>query len=134
MANALFNKGKEAILSDLDFSAATIKALLVGSGYAVSLTTDQYVADLPPDQILARSATVTGKGVTDGVATADNGTWSSVGGTDDGAYIVVYEDTGSDATSRLLAYVDTAVGLPITPNGGDIQIAWDVGPNKIFHL
>ena len=33
---------------------------------------------------------------------------------------MIYKDTGSEATSPLIAYIDTATGLPITPNGGDI--------------
>ena len=35
--------------------------------------------------------------------------------------IVIYVDTGTEATSPLVAFIDTATGLPITPNGGDKQ-------------
>ena len=38
------------------------------------------------------------------------------------------------STSQLVAYIDTATGLPVTPNGGNIQIVWDTGANKIFAL
>ena len=48
--------------------------------------------------------------------------------------IVLYKDTGTDATSPLIAFIDTATGLPITPNGGDIIVTWDNGANKIFKL
>jgi hypothetical protein len=49
--------------------------------------------------------------------------------------IVIWQDTGVESTSRLIAYIDTASsGLPVTPNGGDITIAWDSGANKIFKL
>jgi len=48
--------------------------------------------------------------------------------------IVLYKDTGTDSTSPLIAFIDTATGLPITPNGGDIIVTWDNGPNKIFKL
>lgn len=37
------------------------------------------------------------------------------------------------AGSRALAPV-TGSGLPVTPNGGNIVISWDNGPNKIFKL
>lgn len=50
------------------------------------------------------------------------------------AYIVIVRDTGADATSPLIALIDTATGLPVTPNGGDITIQWDSGANKIFKL
>ena len=48
--------------------------------------------------------------------------------------IVIYVDTGTEATSPLIAYIDTATGLPITPNGGDIIVTWDNGVNKIFKV
>ena len=48
--------------------------------------------------------------------------------------IIIYSDTGTEATSPLIAYIDTATGLPITPNGGDIIVTWDNGANKIFKL
>ena len=47
---------------------------------------------------------------------------------------MLYRDTGVEATSALIAYIDTATGLPITPNGGDIIVNWDNGANKIFRL
>jgi len=34
----------------------------------------------------------------------------------------------------LIAFIDTATNLPVTPNGGDIIVAWDNGANKIFKL
>ena len=48
--------------------------------------------------------------------------------------IVIVKDTGTEATSPLIAYIDTATGLPITPNGGDIIVTWDNGINKIFRV
>ena len=47
---------------------------------------------------------------------------------------MIYVDTGTEATSPLIAYIDTATGLPITPNGGDIIVTWDNGTNKIFKV
>ena len=38
------------------------------------------------------------------------------------------------AAQRVIAFIDTATGLPVTPNGGDITITWDNGANKIFKL
>lgn len=41
--------------------------------------------------------------------------------------LVIYIDTGTAATSRLVAYLDTGyTNLPVTPNGGNIGIAFDV--------
>ncbi len=49
--------------------------------------------------------------------------------------LVIYQHTGVDATSELIAYIDTGVtGLPVTPNGGDITVTWDSGSDKIFKI
>ena len=68
-----------------------------------------------------------------GVADAADTTFTSVSG-DTVEAIVLYKDTGDAATSPLIAYIDTATGLPLTPNGGDVTITWDNGANKIFKL
>ena len=62
-----------------------------------------------------------------------NITFSAVTGATAGA-IVIFIDSGVDTTSNLVAYIDTATGLPVTPNGGDITVTWDTGANKIFKL
>lgn len=50
-------------------------------------------------------------------------------------YLLIFRDDGvADASSPLIALIDTATGLPITPNGADITVAWDNGANKIFKL
>ena len=48
--------------------------------------------------------------------------------------MVIYQDTGDVNTSRLIAFIDTATGLPVTPNGGDIVVEWSNGAVKIFKL
>jgi hypothetical protein len=48
--------------------------------------------------------------------------------------IVGYKDSGVAGTSTLLWISDSATGLPVTPNGGDIIAQWDNGVNRIFNL
>lgn len=60
-------------------------------------------------------------------------TFTSVSGASIEA-IIIYKDTGTESTSPLIAFIDTATGLPITPNGGDIIVTWDNGTNKIFKV
>jgi hypothetical protein len=39
--------------------------------------------------------------------------------------LIIYRHTGTEATSHLIAFFDTGVtGLPVTPNGGNITVAW----------
>jgi hypothetical protein len=67
------------------------------------------------------------------VADAADNTVSTVTG-DPFESINLYKDSGVEGTSRLIAYIDTATGLPCTPNGGDITVQWDSGANRIFKL
>ncbi|MFL5861089.1 MAG: hypothetical protein ACJ780_09950 [Solirubrobacteraceae bacterium] len=134
MANALYDGGREGILDDsIAVSTATIKALLVTSGYTPNLATHRNVSDVTSGNIVARSGALASKTYTAGVFNAANVTLTAVTGSAVN-YIVIYADSGTDSTSRLIALIDTATGLPVTPNGGDITITWDTGTNKIFKL
>jgi hypothetical protein len=48
--------------------------------------------------------------------------------------LVIYKWTGDAATSPLIAYIDSAAGLPFTPAGVAQTVVWDNGANKIFKL
>lgn len=135
MANALYDKGREGFLDgSIDWDTNTIKVVLVDTAdYTVNLTSHQFLSDVPALARVATSPALTGKTVAAGVADAADVTLTAVTG-DPCEALIIYQDTGVEATSRLIAYIDTATGLPVTPNGGDITIAWDNGANKIFKL
>lgn len=136
MANALFNKYKESLLSlnpSVDLDTDTIKVALVTSGYTFNATHQFYSSITPGSNVVGTPQTLGSKSITDGVFDAADATFTAVTGSACNA-LVIYKDTGSDATSPLIAYIDTATGLPVTPNGGNITIAWDNGTNKIFKI
>jgi len=135
MANAVYGKAREKFLNgDIDWANDDIKAVLVDTAaYAVSIDSDEYLSSIPAGDRIATSGNLASKTSTLGVADAADITFSTVTG-DVSEAIVLYKDTGDAATSPLIAYIDTATGLPITPNGGDITITWDSGANKIFKL
>ena len=135
MANALYDKGREGFLDGtIDWDTDNIKVVLVDNAdYTVNLATDDFLDDVAVGGRVATSGNLTSKTVAAGVADAADVTFTAVSG-DQCESIVIYYDTGSAATSRLIAYIDTATNLPVTPNGGDITIAWDNGANKIFKL
>jgi hypothetical protein len=135
MSNALYDLGREAFLAgDIAWDTDNIKCVLVDTAdYTVNLATHQYLSDVTAGGRVATSTNLTSKTIAAGVADAADVVLSSVSG-DESEAIVIYQDTGVEGTSRLIAYVDTATGLPVTPNGGDITIQWDSGANKIFKL
>ena len=137
MATGLYDKGREAFLKgEISWSGANIKAVLVESTYSVSLTTHDLLDDIPVGVRAATSANLAGKDTVDGVASASDITFTGVLAGPACNAVVLYEDTGAENTSQLIAYIDSAnaTGLPVTPNGGDISVTWDTGANKIFKL
>lgn len=137
MANTLYDKGRGLFLTaGLDWSANTIKCILVDTaGYTPNFTTDQWLSDIGSTYRIGGSSgqTLGSKTTTGGAADAADITFSAVTGASVEA-LVIYMSTGVEGSSPLIAYIDTATGLPITPNGGDIIVTWDNGPNKIFKL
>ncbi len=103
------------------------------AAYTPNLAVHEFLSDIGGSARIAGPSTLASKTTTGGSADAADVTFTAVSGPSIEA-IVIYKDTGSEATSPLIAYIDTATGLPITPNGGDIIIAWDNGVNKIFRL
>jgi hypothetical protein len=135
VANALYDLGRESFLKgEISWNTNNIKAVLVDTGlYTPNLVTDQFLSSIAAGARVATSANLTGKTTAAGVADADDVTFTAVTGASIEA-VVLYQDTGSPATSRLIGYIDTATGLPVTPSGGDITVVWDSGANRIFKL
>jgi hypothetical protein len=135
MANALYGLGRQSFGDgDIAWDTDNVKCVLVDSAfYTVSIDVDQFLSDIAGSARIATSANFTAKTNVLGVLDAADIVLSSVSGAVSEA-VVIYQDSGVEATSRLIAYVDTATGLPVTPNGTDITIAWDNGANKILKL
>jgi hypothetical protein len=135
MANSLYTKAKQGLIDgSIDLDTDDIRAVFVdGADYTPNLATHDNLDDIPSAARVAVSGALANKTVTDGVFDADDIVVSSVSG-DQFEYIVLYKHTGVESTSRLLLLIDTATGLPCTPNGSDITIQWPSGADKIFRL
>ena len=135
MANALFSFFKEQLLQatvDLDDS---IKLVFVDHADDTPVpATDDFLDDILSAARVATSGALASKTFTGGVFDAADITVTAVSG-DPFESIVIYDDTpATDATKDLIAFIDTATGLPFTPSGGDITVQWDSGASKIFAL
>ena len=134
MSNALYGLGKEKILSGaIDLTTNTVKVRLVKNTYAQNLSTDEFVSSVTK-VTGTTDQTLTGKSVTLGVFDADDVTFTAVPAGETSEGVVIYKDTGVEATSPVLAYIDTITGFPLATNGGDITVQWDNGISKIFSL
>ncbi len=135
MANTLYDFCRQRFLeAQINWMTDTIKVILVDTGaYTPQTAVHQYLSDIPTSARIAGPVTLTAKATTGGAADAADCTFTSVTGPSIEA-IVIYADTGTESTSPLIAFIDTATGLPITPNGGDIIVTWDKKLLNIKHL
>ena len=136
MANQLYPKAKEDFLAgNLNLSSNTITLALIDTDVYTFSDSHEDRADINNSAVLS-TATLTSKTITNGVFDADDATFSNVTGANCEALVIYHTDvegTGN-TTSRLIAYIDTATGLPILPNGGDITVRFSAGASKIFAL
>ncbi len=121
MASQLFPKGAGHILgatTGVDMTANNIKFLFYNGAIT---TTWEFVSDLSGAGIIARSGNLASKTTTNGVFDAADVTVTAVSGAAF-THVILYADSGSDATSRLIAVFDVA---SFTPSGGDINVVWN---------
>lgn len=143
MANALYGKGRDGfLLGTIAWVAGDIKVTLIDAAdYVLGANIDvhQYMnTDTVPAAAKLSTVALTTTAAL-GVADASDATFSLVTGDPSEALIIWLDGggggtTASGTTDLLIAYIDTATGLPVTPNGGDINIVWDNGADKIFKL
>lgn len=121
MASVVYPKGLEGFLDgSIDWDTNDVRAILIDSAdYTYSAAHDN-LDDVAAAARVAVSGAMASKTVTNGTADAADVTYTAVTG-DPCEAIVIYKHTGVESTSRLIAYID---GLSITPNGGDIAVAW----------
>lgn len=148
MANRLYDKARNKFArGEISWKAAggsTIRCFLVDSAsYAPDTVNHEFLSDVPAaarkgnngSNARADAPQLTLLDPVAGVCDANDITFASVPAGANLEYLVLFRDDGaSDATSPLVAIIDTATGLPVTPNGANIQVLWDNGANKIFKL
>ena len=134
MANALYTEYKNGILglpthTWVDWNADDIKCVLVDhADDTPAPTTDVDLVDITTGSSLVATsgnmASVTIGVVAGGVVDMANFAFTTVTG-DQCESLNWYKDSGTAATSPLILYIDTATGLPVTPNGADINVTLD---------
>lgn len=129
MANTVYNPYKESILDSScpDLSGGDVKWALVDTAdYTFSAAHEFYSSVNTGGAVEAESANLASKTITDGVfdAADDPDAFTTPGG-DTCEALVLFHDSGVDATSELVLYIDTATGLAITFNGGNVGLVYN---------
>ena len=133
-ANALYDAGRDGFLGgDNDWDSDHRLIFHDNADDTINLTTDDFLDDVAAAARVAVSGTIGSPTHAAGVADAADVTVNAVTG-DQFEAIIIYQHTGTESTSDLVLAIDTATGLPCTPNGGNISVVWDNGANKIFKL
>lgn len=135
MANRFFNSWLNGILgahaTRVVLSTDTIKMALIDEGAAAGVpdaANDDFWNDVSSG-LIGTAYTLANKTVgTVAAGVFDNTVdpapaFSTVSGaTVEG--LMFYKDTGTPTTSDLICYFDTGTGLPLTPNGGDVNVTF----------
>ena len=126
MPNTLYPKFKQALLNkEHDMDDDSIKATLIDSAAYTYNATHATYADttVPAGAKVAVSPPLTTPTIVDGVFDTDDFTWMAVTGPPSEA-IILWNDTPTTPTADpLSAFYDTGMaGMPVTPNGGNINV------------
>ena len=120
---------------NVDLNTDTIKLLFL-NGYTYD-SADHYVSDVlaGPETEIGRSGALDSPTVTSGTFDAADEVTSGIAGGSTITDVVVFKDTGSDATSVVIAHIDEdqgAVALSLATDGSPITAAFDAA--GIFSL
>lgn len=121
MASAIYPKFKEAILQGTyNLSSVAVRAVLIDTGIYTYNSAHDFYNDLS-GVVGTESGALGSKTFTNGAFDSADITFSAVTGNTAEA-IVLFVDSGNTATDALIAFIDSGTGLPVTPNGGDINV------------
>ena len=127
MADFVYKKFKEQILQgNIDMSALDIRCAIIDETDYTPANTHEFLSSIPAAAREEASGAMTTKTFVDGTYDADDVVYSAAAG-DAVDGIVFYVHTGSDATARLIAYMDSYSAFPITLSGGDVTFQWAGG-------
>lgn len=133
MADLVYNNFKELLLKkDTNLASDTLKLMLLTSSYTPDRDAHDFIDDCSANEVsgagyTAGGATLSGQSVTqdntddEGVFDANDVSWSTA--TITARYAVLYRDTGTPATSPVIAVWDFSTDK--SSSGGTFQITWN---------
>lgn len=137
MANRIYDKAVEGAQKarPLNLLSGNIKVHLVDLGaYSPNFAADEFLAAIPSGARIGAAATLASKTIVSRVFDAADTSITGLTGAPTIEALVLFEDTGDAATSPLIAYIDTATGLPVAAGATQVDIAWSNGSDKILKL
>lgn len=135
MANLIYPLAKTAFLKgQIDLlTGSTLKGVLVsvttgggGSNDYTYSAAHEFYSSVASGTLVSTAVALSGKSVASGALTASPLVFPTVAlvGSKQGEALIIFNDTGTPSTSRLVARLDTLTGLSVLPNGADITVTW----------
>ena len=135
--NIMVSCGNDGVHGAIDLGSGgnAIKIILYDEGTDALNLADQDLADITSGARVATSAAVgsqtVGTAATGAFDHADV-TFSSVTGASVESLTYFNDTPATEATKPLIVNIDSATGLPVTPNGGNIT--WTVAAGGVFQI
>lgn len=131
MANAVYPLFKQELMkgnadNELDSAEGVtgVYCALVDTGAYTYSAAHQFYSSLAG--VVGTDQEILTKTQVNGTFDGTDLTFTAVSGATVEALVLYRKNAGANTTWPLIAYIDTGVtGLPVTPNGGDIDITWD---------
>jgi hypothetical protein len=132
MSNAVYPLFKQSLFTEADANKSLNQntstdgpfVALVDTGTYTYSASHQFYSSL--SGVVGTDQRVTTPTVTTGLFDGDDVTYTSVSGASVEALVFYRKNSGASTTWRLFLYMDTSVtGLPVTPNGGNIAVAFN---------
>lgn len=140
MADVIQNSFKKHIMNGgIDLDTDTIKVMLLTSTHVQNQDTYEYIDDVSANEVTGTGYTAGGVALANKAVTADNTDNEGVFDADDtvwatstitAQYAAIYKDTGTPATSPIIAIID--FGSAQSSSAGNFTITW--GAEGILNL
>jgi hypothetical protein len=134
MAHALYDQARNSLLrAEINWLTQDFKMVLVDDTlYTLDASNHTYLSDIPVAARVAISQSLPSRSLASGAARCGSTTFPAVPPHGPCAMVVVFQDTGNPATSRLICWDKSAAGLPITPDGTPISVHPSAGAYGLF--
>ena len=134
MANTVQNAIRNGVWNSglPDLTTLTIRPMFVDNADDTVVAGDDFIDDVlsaarvPAIASCPALASKTNGVVGVGVFDAADPVFTSLTG-DASEQLIMFEDSGVESTSDIICFWDTATGLPLTPNGGNVTVVGAAG-------
>lgn len=123
--------GQQILSGGINLVTAALKAVALPSSYTYNAA-HEFLADA--GTVVGTPVTLSGKAVTGGVFDANDINLGTLAGGSTLGSILIFVDSGSAATSRLVAQLTDITGFPLATSGTDVSVRWSNGASKIFDI